>query len=75
MEGSGEAAVRVGPGLGMPGVAAMPKGSAAGSGRGYDRGTEGYDTREGALRREGPAGPGERVHISGKSQPEGYEKP
>lgn len=33
-------------------------GSAAGSGRGYDRGTVGYDTREGALRRGGPAGEG-----------------
>ena len=31
-------------------------GSATGSGRGYDRGTVGYNTGEGALRRGGPAG-------------------
>ncbi|KAL4421209.1 hypothetical protein ABPG77_010084 [Micractinium sp. CCAP 211/92] len=45
MEGRGEAVVRVGPGVGMPGVGAMPK------------------------------GPEERVHISGRSQPEGYLEP
>ncbi|KAI7839170.1 hypothetical protein COHA_007060 [Chlorella ohadii] len=39
MEGRREAAVRVEPSPGMPGADAMPKGSATGSGRGYDRGT------------------------------------
>ncbi|PSC69235.1 hypothetical protein C2E20_7255 [Micractinium conductrix] len=50
-------------------------GSGTGSGRGHDRGAVGYDTHEGALRRGGPAGPEERVHLSGESQPEGYMKP
>lgn len=36
MEGSGEAAVRVGPSAGMTGVAAMPKGEAGWAGRGWD---------------------------------------